>query len=54
MKLTGKKSRGEIYNMGCSFEIEALFIKNWREIKQLLYANRFVKVIKLKVGLNYE
>jgi hypothetical protein len=43
--MSNKRSYHEIYNRGSDLEIEALFIKGWAELKQLLRNNMFVKPI---------
>jgi hypothetical protein len=45
-----KTNNHEIYNRGSEFEIEALFIKNWCELKRLLYKHMWVKAAKAKMG----
>lgn len=34
----------DIQNKGCDWEIEAIFFKNWAEIKKVLYKYMFIKV----------
>jgi len=43
-----KNFHDQVYNKGCDWEIEVLFIRNWAEIKELLYKYLIVKVVKGK------
>lgn len=45
--MSGKKGYHEVYNKGCDYEIEALFIRNWAELKQLLYLHKVFKISKV-------
>jgi hypothetical protein len=47
--MSGKKNKWETFNVGSDFEIEALFIARWCELKQLLYKHMWVKVAKVKM-----
>jgi|GEM_PF-6969659 hypothetical protein len=43
--MSGKSQ--DIYNKGCDYEIEALFIRNWDKLKQLLYLHKVFKISKV-------
>lgn len=47
--MSGKKSYHDIYNKGSEQEIEALFIAQWCELKQLLRNNMWIKPAKAKM-----
>lgn len=46
--MSNKRNSHEVYNRGSDQEIEALFIKNWAEIKRVLRSHMFVKVVHVK------
>jgi hypothetical protein len=46
--MSHKKGWNDVYNKGCDFEIEVLFIKQWHEIKAVLYKHMWVKPLKIK------
>ncbi len=47
--MSGKKSYNELYNKGSEQEIEAVFIKQWYELKAVLYKHMWTKPIKAKM-----